>query len=530
MGTGFNYGIAKHLQDSAARYPERVALVESSRRWTYAEFAAGGWRCAAALIGLGLPRFARVALYLDKCIENAVAVYAATAAGLIVVPINPKLKPAQVQHILRDCGASVLITTPFRLKELDAAFELGAVQCILTGAGEVQDVKVAAAPLLWKDWLEQAAVDAVLHRFIDSDPAAILYTSGSTGMPKGVVLSQRNLTAGAESVNAYFGTTEDDTLLALLPLSFDAGLSQLTMAVAKGARLVLHNYFRAQEVVKLCASEHISIIVGVPPMWSQLAAVPWQDNGASVRLFGNTGGHMNASLLASLRGIFRNATPYLMYGLTEAFRSTYLEPAQLEIRPSSVGKAMPNVELLLLREDGSVCGAGEEGELVHRGPLVTLGYWNDPGRTAERFRSLPSAVSGGLLAEMAVWSGDIFKQDEDGYLYFVGRRDEMIKSSGYRISPMEIETTLQAAPGVREVVVFPVPDEAMGQVPVAAIVAERPPLALQEVLNHCSRVLPSYMVPRLIEVAELPRSPNGKIDRVSVRAAHGQMPVAGAVQ
>jgi acyl-CoA synthetase (AMP-forming)/AMP-acid ligase II len=238
---------------------------------------------------------------------------------------------------------------------------------------------------------------------------------------------------------------------------------------------------------------------------------------------------MYAKLLTSLRSIFPNASPILMYGLTEAFRSSYLDPAQIDRRPNSVGKAMPNVELLLLREDGSRCAADEEGELVHRGPLVALGYWNDRERTAERFRPLASSLAEGLLSEPAVWSGDIFRCDAEGYLYFVGRRDEMIKSSGYRMSPTEIETVLQAAPGVKEAAVFPIADEVLGQIPMAAIVAKDSPLPFREVLAHCNRALPSYMVPRLVEVSELPRSANGKIDRVGLRIAQGARASTGAL-
>ena len=233
---------------------------------------------------------------------------------------------------------------------------------------------------------------------------------------------------------------------------------------------------------------------------------------------------MSRTLLAELRNVFPNAKPYLMYGLTEAFRSTYLDPSQIDARPDSVGKAMPNAEVLLLRPDGSLCSPGEEGELVHFGPLVTLGYWNDPARTAERFRSVRNPLSPGLLPRFGVWSGDLFRQDAEGYLYFLGRRDEMIKSSGYRISPAEIEAVLHAAPGVEEAVAFGIPDEQLGQVPVAAIVPSASPLPVQDVLGYCSRALPGYMVPRLIEVPELPRLSNGKIDRVKVRMDHSSLP------
>lgn len=229
---------------------------------------------------------------------------------------------------------------------------------------------------------------------------------------------------------------------------------------------------------------------------------------------------MSRALLGRVRAMFPNAQPYLMYGLTEAFRSSYLDPAQIDTRPDSVGKAMPNVELLLVRPDGSPCGPEEEGELVHFGPLVALGYWNDAERTAERFRSMPNTLSPGLLPRVGVWSGDLFRRDAQGYLYFVGRRDEMIKSSGYRISPVEIEAVLHSAPEVREAVVFGVADEELEQMPVAAVLAQSPPLSVPDVLAYCRRMLPGYMVPRLIEVQELPRLSNGKIDRVAVRAEH----------
>ena len=519
MITDIRFGIGRHLRDSAARRPERVALIDGGRSWTYRELAEACDRCASALMALNLPRFARVATYMNKSIENAVAIYAACAAGLIIVPINPKLKPRQVQHIVRDCSASVLITSAHRLRELEAEFDLGDIHRVVTGAATARG---AGARVLrpWNAWLDAAEPDTPFHSFVETDAAAILYTSGSTGMPKGVTLSHRNLTASAESVNTYFCMTEDDVVLSLLPLSFDAGLSQLTSAIAKGCRLVILDYLRAQEAVSLCGREKVTLIVGVPPLWSQLAAVPWDENGASVRLIANTGGHMHRKLLTALRGIFRNAKPYLMYGLTEAFRSSYLDPSQIDIRPDSVGKALPNADLMVLREDGTTCAPGEPGELVHRGPLVALGYWNDPARTAERFRTYRNPLSPGLIAETAVWSGDIFKTDAEGYLYFIGRRDEQIKSSGYRISPTEIETALQSIPGVKEAAVFGLPDDELGEVPVAAIVAsEGSPLRLDSVLEQCRRLLPGYMVPRLTEVAELPRSPNGKIDRTGMRAS-----------
>jgi acyl-CoA ligase (AMP-forming) (exosortase A-associated) len=503
-------GIAALLQRTAMRSPDQLAVIDHGGRITYGALAEMADRLSRSMIGLGLERHDRVAVYLDKSIETVATIFAACAAGLVVVPINPKLKPHQVRHIVADSGAAALVTTRYRLQQLADAVDANAMKIILTTAG-TEDIRSGV-----HSWSALAAAESPgrPHRCIDMDPSAILYTSGSTGMPKGVVVSHRNLILGAESVNAYLGTTREDVILSLLPLSFDAGLSQVTTATAAGAKLVLHNYIQAKEAVADCAAHGVTSITAVPPLWTQLAAAAWGESASrAVRLFANTGGHMPAPLLASLRSLFPRAKPFLMYGLTEAFRSTYLDPSEVDRRPGSIGKAIPDAEILVLRPDGSRCDPGESGELVHRGGLVTLGYWNDPARTAQRFRPLTQRPAEGLIPEMAVWSGDIVKTDEDGFLYFVGRRDEMIKSSGYRISPTEIESVLFDAPGVNEAAVFAVPDEALGQLILAAVVAAGGHLDAERVRQHCGRLLPPYMVPHIIEVDALPRTPNGKIDR-----------------
>jgi acyl-CoA ligase (AMP-forming) (exosortase A-associated) len=504
--------IAELLRHTAERVPGKAALAHADRSVTYEELAAMSTRLARALVALGLARHDRVAIFLDKSIETVCTIFAASAAGLIAVPVNPKLKPHQVAHILRDCGAAALVATPHRLQQLGGAVDTAALRRIVVAAS------LSGVPegetYLWNALASHDTASPPLHRSIDVDPTAMLYTSGSTGLPKGVVISHRNLVVGASAVNAYLGTRAEDTVLSLLPLSFDAGLSQITTAVACGAKAVLHNHIQAQDVAAVCAAQLVTSITGVPPLWTQLADAEWSDAARrSVRIFANTGGHMPLPLLARLRQLFPSARPYLMYGLTEAFRSTYLDPSEVDRRPDSIGKAIPNAEILVLREDGSRCAPGEAGELVHRGALVTLGYWNDPAKTAERFRPLPQPLASGLVPEIAVWSGDIVRTDGEGFLYFVGRRDGMLKSAGYRISPTEIEAVLAGAPGVKEAAVFGVPDDALGQLIIAAVVPAHPPLDVERVHAHCRRLLPSYMVPRIFALEELPRSPNGKIDR-----------------
>ena len=336
---------------------------------------------AAQLQNLGLQRGDRVAIYLEKRIETVVSLFASSAAGGVFVPINHVLKPLQVGHIMADSGARFLITSADPLGMLTTSLPESIEHIVVVGgAAQVAGHQAHA-------WPESGRAPVTPPAAIDMDPAAILYTSGSTGKPKGVVLSHRNLIVGAESVSSYLENTQEDVILSVLPLSFDAGLSQVTTAFAVGAHCVLMNYLLPREVPKLCAKYGVTGLTCVPPLWLQIADITWPDDAAKkLRYFANTGGRMPRATLDKLRTIFTGAKPFLMYGLTEAFRSTYLDPDEVDRRPDSIGKAIPNAEILVLRPDGSRCEPGEEGELVHRGALVALGYWNDPIRTAETGR------------------------------------------------------------------------------------------------------------------------------------------------
>jgi acyl-CoA ligase (AMP-forming) (exosortase A-associated) len=360
------------------------------------------------------------------------------------------------------------------------------------------------------------------HRIIDTDMVAILYTSGSTGKPKGVVLSHRNMVLGAKSVASYLGNHAGDTLLAALPLSFDAGFSQLTTAFHSGSRVVLLNYVLPRDVLRAMEREKVTGLTAVPPLYIQLAALKWPEAiAANLRYFANTGGRMPLETLTLLRQHLPRSQPFLMYGLTEAFRSTYLPPEEVDRRPDSIGKAIPNAEILVLREDGTPCDADEPGELVHRGGLVGLGYWNDAAKTAERYKPLPAGgpwrEAGLQLPEFAVFSGDTVRRDAEGFLYFIGRRDEMIKTSGYRVSPAEVEEILYATRHVGECVAFGVEHAVLGQAiqVIATAPAGQDSVDLAALQAQCRTRMPAYMVPAGIDirVGPLPRNPNGKIDR-----------------
>ena len=510
---------------SAERFPERPALTDDRATYAYGDLYNGMLRFRDGLMALGIQRGERVAIYLEKRLETIVASFGAPAAGAVFVPLNPLLKADQVAYILRDCNVRVLVTSPERLRLLqDALQTVSDLRHVVVLDSEEALPEMRSLNLVrWGEMLAQP--QSAAHRVIDTDVVSILYTSGSTGRPKGVVLSHRNMVAGAKSVASYLENDADDTLLAALPLSFDAGFSQLTTAFHVGARVALLNYLLPRDVIKALERERVTGLTAVPPLYLQLVGLNWPDSIADhLRYFATTGGRMPRETLNALRQKLPKSKPFLMYGLTEAFRSTYLPPSEVDRRPDSIGKAIPNAEILVLRDDGTECAANETGELVHRGALVGLGYWNDPEKTAERYKPLPTGVggreSGLVLPEIAVFSGDNVRRDEEGFIYFVGRRDEMMKTSGYRVSPTEVEEIVYATKLVGECVAFGVDDDRLGQ---AIQVIVTPPAGkdtvdVSVVLAECRSRMPAYMVPSGVAVRSgpLPRNPNGKIDRKSL--------------
>ncbi|HZF26866.1 MAG TPA: acyl-CoA ligase (AMP-forming), exosortase A system-associated [Steroidobacteraceae bacterium] len=505
---------------AAANEPAAVALRLGTGQLSYGKLDAWITGFANALIALGVSRGARVAVYLPKRFETVAALFGASRAGCVFVPVNPLLKPPQVGHILRDCNAQVLVSSAVRIKDLHAELErCPELRHVVLDGGD-ESVAVSGSVRLWP-WPRAEQVIGRYHRVIDADMAALLYTSGSTGRPKGVVIAHRNLMVGAQSVAQYLENSKEDRLLAALPLSFDYGLSQLTTAFTVGASVTLLDFLFAKDVLAAAARDRCTGLAGVPPLWAQLASQSWpQEVVKSLRYITNSGGTMPGATLAKLRLALPSTQVFLMYGLTEAFRSSYLPPPELDRRPDSIGKAIPNAELLVVRPDGTTCQPNEPGELVHRGSLVSLGYWNDPVKTAERFRPAPGQVQGLVLTEIAVWSGDTVRMDEEGFLYFIGRTDEMIKTSAYRVSPTEVEEVLYASGRVSDAVVLGVPHPELGQA-IVAVLAAAPGFEpdTKSLLELCKEQLPAYMVPLHVEWrTDLPRNPNGKFDRSGLAA------------
>ena len=477
---------------------------------------------AGALLGLGIGSGERVAVYLPKQPEAVFSLFGAAAAGACFVPINPLLKPRQVAYILTHCDVKILITSAARLASLvgicDACPNLHTIVL-------VEDQVPEAASSIPQRLIGRTAFynlcDANLapHHRIHTDMAAILYTSGSTGNPKGVVLSHRNMVAGAHSVASYLDNSSVDRLLVLLPLSFDAGLSQLTTTFLVGATAVLMDYLLPRDVPRAVVRYGITGLAAVPSLWNQLKDLEWPVQAKQLlRYITNTGGAMPAATTRALQQILPSTDIFLMYGLTEAFRSTYLQPNQVNARPHSIGKAIPGAEILVINAAGSECAPNEPGELVHCGILVSQGYWNDPDETAKRFRPCPQSSLENASTKLAVWSGDQVRKDDEGYLYFISRDDQMIKTSGYRVSPTEIEDIIHGTGLITEAVAMGLPHAALGQ---AILLVITPARGLQvddtlknSVWRHCRTELPNFMVPAIVIGRDtLPYTANGKIDR-----------------
>lgn len=505
------------IRDAAERNPDAIAIRYRGADTSYASLNKQIASISGGLIDDGLRHGERVAVYLPKQPEAVLSYFATTLAGGVFVPVNPQLKPAQVGHILSDSSATILVTTAARAVTLATELEkCPALKTIVLCDGDAAPETTRIRYISWQQLLDAGDRTGLCK---DTDLAALLYTSGSTGKPKGVMLSHRNLVLGADSVCQYLGNNADDKLLTVLPFSFDYGFSQLSTAFNVGATVVLFEYLLARDVIRAVTTECISGLAAVPPVWLQLARLPWpQSTTNHLRYITNSGGVMPQTALSGLRKQLPHTKVFLMYGLTEAFRSTYLDPGQIEIRPTSIGKAVPNSEVLVIRADGSPCAANEPGELVHCGPLVSMGYWNDPEKTAARFRPSPIQDASDPTPRIAVWSGDTVHSDEEGYLYFVERFDEMIKTSGYRVSPTEVEEVLYSSNRVSVAVVIAVPHPELGQAIVVVAVPASGDGDTDGLISHCRTQMANYMIPaQIVWRTELPRNANGKIDRPALK-------------
>jgi acyl-CoA ligase (AMP-forming) (exosortase A-associated) len=476
----------------------REAVVEGDRAFTYFQLREEVERMASRLVAAGAKRGDRVAIFLPKSFLECVAILGASRADLAFVPVNFGLRPAQIRHIVEDSAAAVVVTTSTVFAQVSQFLHgLKTVKCIIRADDPEEHCALPPA------------------RGIGEDLAAILYTSGSTGKPKGVMLSHRNLLAGTRIVRSYLGIGAEDRILSILPFSFDYGLNQFLTAVEQHATLVLFDFKMGDEIVRALASHKITGLAGVPTIWAlltrsapSLAKTPLPH----LRYVTNSGGAVPSATVKRLRTLLPQTQIYLMYGLTEAFRSTFLPPEEIDRRPNSIGKAIPECEVFPVTDDGKRAAPGEPGILVHRGPTVSMGYWNRPDDTARVLRPNPlrPLANGG---DLVCWSGDRVVEDEEGFLYFVARDDAMIKSSGYRISPTEVEEVLMGTGAFRQVAVVGLKDEWLGQRLHVVAVADSVPVEKVAIMRAVAEALPSYMVPQTLELVKaLPTTPNGKVD------------------
>lgn len=484
--------VAQLLTSAAARWPQGPALVEGDVVTNYAALAGRAGALAAALQGKGLKPGERVAILLPRGANAAAVIFGTYAAGGVAVVLNDRLRPRQIEHVLSDCGATVLITGAEELARLPRDIGTSATLLDVATLGGEQPFEP----------LPRAG----------SDLAQIIYTSGSTGLPKGVVYPHATLLAGVRIVSSYLGLLPSDRVVSLLAFSAVYGLNQLLCCVAIGSTLVIERSPLATEVVAGLRRHGITVAAAVPPLWTQLLAVPdFQQPIATLRQLQNAGGHLPVESVRRLRAAQPQAALFLQYGMTETWRGTFLPPGLVDERPGSMGLPVPEAELLVVREDGALCQPGEVGELVHAGPTIGSGYWNRPGD--ETFRAHPLRPG-----ERAVFSGDMVKRDPGGFLYYVGRRDRMIKTQGFRIGPDEIAEVLYASGLVEEAVVSGEDDAGRGMVIVAWVVL-RAGAAVDALKKYCRVELPPYMQPARFEVRDqLPRLPGGKYDLAALGA------------
>ncbi len=509
--------LEEYMVRSAEGHPDKLALVFKKKRLTWGEVKAEAGRIANTLRGLGLRRGDRVVLYLDNCAELALGIFGALAADGIFVVVNAQTKADKLAYVLNDCRARVVVTDRVLEAQYTLAFEqaqhlehalvidLGDEPAKIGGVA-CQDFSGAVAKA-------ESAWPSV--KKIPTDLAAIIYTSGSTGDPKGVMLTHHNMVSAAESITTYLKNEKDDVVLCVLPLSFDYGLYQWLMVNQYGGTLILEQSFNyPTAILKLIEQEKVTGLPVVPTIASILRQ--WEEKGtrlAHVRYVTNTAAALSLTHIETLKRLAPNARLYSMYGLTECKRVCYLPPELLDVKPLSVGVPMPNMEVFVVGPDGKELPPDEVGELVVRGPHVMKGYWEKPEITAEWLKPSPLIPN-----EMWLWTGDQFKRDADGHLYFVGRKDDIIKTRGEKVSPKEVENAIYALPGVQDAAVVGQKDDVLGQAIRAFVVlTEGTKYEAKEVIAHCQALLEGFMVPKYVTfVSSVPKTPSNKITKKNI--------------
>lgn len=504
------------FSDNLPERADKCFLIDPDRIYSYGQVGSEVDRIAARLLALNVRPGDRVIVQLRKGMLEVAAMLAIAATGAVIVNVNIAFTREQLLFVAQDCGAVALLLEP-RMAIACGGFD----HAILVPGDEAGATSRPIEPV----------------PRLDSALAAIIYTSGSTGKPKGVMLSHRNLLAGARSVARYLALRSDDRLLSVLPYSFDYGLNQLTSMMLLGGTVVHQPIAMASEVLRSLEKHEVTGMAGVPPLWIQLVRL--LDVAPVVlprlRFVTNSGGKIPNAILERMPAHFPDTRIFLMYGMTEAFRSTYLHPARFTQKMGSMGRAIPGAEIYVVQQGQGIAAPGEPGELVHRGPLVSMGYWNRPEATAEKIRPCPELAA--LIGdEPVLFSGDIVNRDEDGDLWFVGRNDALIKTNGFRVSPDDVEDMVHRSGMAADVVAFGVEDDLMGQC-VHVAVSLLPGGTQAALMAYCRRTMPTFMVPRAIHIWPdmMPRTASGKLARTDIasqchmRAARTQPSIKDAI-
>ncbi len=519
------------LSRSARRFPEKEALVFGEERWTYKKLEQNTQQLAVFLSSAGLKRQDRAVIFLDNCSEAVISIYGILKAGAIFVPLDGTLKAGKLKYILQNCSPEFIITHVKKARVVDEALKNNDINCKILWVGEHEKIPndLAACSFSWENVFAQIAADVAssqqdstpLPRCIDVDLAALIYTSGSTGQAKGVMATHHNIISAARSIIQYLDNSEDDIIFNVLPLSFDYGLYQIIMAFMFGGTVVLHNSFLyMHQILEILAREKVTGFPVVPTIVAMLLRMQninkYDFN--NLKYITNTAAALPVEHIRKLQRIFPKTKIYSMYGLTECKRVSFLPPQYLDEKPSSVGKAMNNCEVFVVDKRGKKVEAGQEGELVIRGSNVMQGYWNDPELTDKTFQQ------GKYPEDRKLYSGDYFKTDKDGFLYFLGRKDDIIKSRGEKISAKEIENTLCTMTGIIEAAAIGVPDEILGQaIKVFVVIEPESALTKKEILKFCAANFESFALPRdVIIMKELPKTANGKIDKKQLKKYEGR--------
>ncbi len=495
------------IEYNLVKNPDKVAIKHKQRTMTYRELAEQSKALGVFLQGLSLVPGERIGILIDKSLEQVISIFGILFANKVFVIINSALHENQIKHILCDCNVQYLISDKKFDKYLEKIIDQTEVKRTIYQDEFTQ---------IFSDFSGLVPQGATAPK----DIANIIYTSGSTGLPKGIVLTHDNLIEGARIVSGYLNITKDEKILGLLPFNFDYGLNQLLSTLYCGSQIVLFQYFMPNELLKILEEEQITGLAAIPPIWAGVFNNKLCDierkkyNFSHLRYITNSGGKIPVPTVKKIRANFPKTDLYLMYGLTEAFRSTFLDPREVDRRPDSMGKAIPDVEVEVIDEQGRPCPPDVEGELIHMGACIAQGYWNDPEKTAAVYKLCPLS---GREGEICVYSGDLVKKDRDGFLYFISRKDNMIKTAGYRVSPTEVEELLLGLKGITDAVVFGLEDPELGYKIRAVVTLDRE-LTNTEIIQYCKANAPAYLVPQeLFVVPAFPKTASGKVDRPRVK-------------